>query len=646
MSSNLLRRVQLRSRADGSAPSTPSTPVSMYSTPMHASAKSNMAGEQVEIRVNYQRMLRGLLFRACMVSLVLKFMLLCTYQSTDFEVHRNWKAITHSLPMNRWYHESTSVWTLDYPPFFAFLEYLLSWPARLFDPQMLEISEAPYQSWSATVYMNITVMVLDGLLYISAIGLLLIKPIKLGLQVEHQTDDGWLIALVFMPGLFILDHIHFQYNGFMVGLLLLSLTLLTETHRDGEVLLGAALFSSLLCMKHLYITLAPAVLIHCLTNYVLVNGVTERDRSIVTVSAGYRFLSLALVVLSVVFLAFSPFILLSADSPTGELGQIFRRLLPFDERGLIHTYWAGNAWAPYVAVDRVLSRFIRLLPTSLQHSGLFPMSWLAPPVPSGLTRGIIGEVLFHILPSPRPWHCLLLTLVSSLPALAQLCNWSHSKTDREADNGKPAMAPLNSPRPTTPGLRRAGAVTGTTSAAKASSTALFEGAMRCSLSAYFFGWHVHEKASLTFTVLLLALAALPFLRNDESTRTGNRDRQLRADALLAVVGSAMSYLPLIPESPSKLAARMLIVFGGIVTLKALRFPDFGSVPVFHRVLLIGSVMVELFFVFVPTPLVPERLQSMEFLPYLIHSLYAAMWTTHLWLRHCWIWALSRPRERE
>jgi alpha-1,3-glucosyltransferase len=153
---------------------------------------------------------------------------------------------------------------------------------------------------------------------------------------SKRTAHAAALAIFLSPGLLIIDHIHFQYNGCMYGLLILSIVFAQE----GSLLLSGLLFAALLCMKHIYLYLAPAYFVYLLRAYCL------SPRSIFQIQF-FNCIKLGVGIVTIFAVAFGPFVYWD------QIPQVMSRLFPFS-RGLCHAYWAPNVWAMYSFTDRVL----------------------------------------------------------------------------------------------------------------------------------------------------------------------------------------------------------------------------------------------------------------------------------------------------
>lgn len=419
----------------------------------------------------------------------------CSYsRSTDFEVHRNWLAITSSLPLKKWYYEQTSIWTLDYPPLFAWFERLLGLFAPLFDERMLVISSTPYESYATVIFQRLTVILadcvflyavykwIDHICFKSATFFHKVQLVSMFFEEEiiksQYTDrteyryTSWqdlrtLLSVCFIlnPALLLVDHIHFQYNGLLLGILLLSLLHVEK----GNFITSAFLFAILLNMKHIYLYIAPAYFIYLLRRYTL-----DRHFNFSLT----KFTQLALVVAGVFVLSFGPFY--------NQIPQVLSRLFPF-KRGLTHSYWAPNVWAIYNTIDLLLAKVLRV--------GGKP----------GYTSGIVQEFDHLVLPSVRPLVPLVLSVLFMLPALLHL--WRKTYFN-------PFCGLL-----------------------------FLRTVVICAYASFLFSWHVHEKAVL---IVLLPMTPLVFY----SPKDGSNFIILSASATASIV-------PLLPE-PAEIPIYLLL----------------------------------------------------------------------------------------
>ncbi|KAI3337626.1 glycosyltransferase family 57 protein [Xylariaceae sp. AK1471] len=492
--------------------------------------------------------------QCAIVATAFKILLFPAYKSTDFEVHRNWLAITNSLSPWEWYYEKTSEWTLDYPPFFAYFEWLLSQPAKLVDPAMLRVHNLEYDSWK-TVYFQRSTVIVTELVLIYALQ----RFVESSNGIYKRAAHAAALSVLLSPGLLIIDHIHFQYNGAMYGLLILSLVLARQKF---SLLSSGLLFAALLCMKHIYLYLAPAYFIFLLRTYCL------SPRSVLSIQF-LNCLKLGLGIVVIFAAGFGPFAL------KGQIPQILSRLFPFS-RGLCHAYWAPNVWALYSFVDRLLIFVAPRMGLPVKVEAI-----------NSVTRGLVGDTAFAVLPEITPRLCFALTVLFQSIPLVKLF-------------------------------------------ARPSWDAFIGAVTLCGYASFLFGWHVHEKAIL--------LVLIPFSLIALKDR-----RHLSAFRPLAVSGH-VSLFPLL-FTPAEFPIKTVYTIFWLV-LFLMGFDRLAPASKRPRFFLFDRLTIIYIAVSIPLIVYCSLLhqvifgKSYEFLPLMFMSSYSALGVVVSWVGFMFVYFTS------
>lgn len=184
-----------------------------------------------------------------------------------------------------------------------------------------------YETPSHKHFMRFTVIAADILL--------LLPAIWYAVTVVYRKEDlesklNVFVALAAQPGLLLIDHGHFQYNGISLGLAILSTALILDDHD----LLGSMAFSLSLNYKQMSLYYAPAFF------FVLLAKSVRHPAGVISFTSFSRLFQIGLVVLATFAVCWSPFLL--QNDPLAQVSQIFYRIFPV-ARGLYEDKVA-NFW--------------------------------------------------------------------------------------------------------------------------------------------------------------------------------------------------------------------------------------------------------------------------------------------------------------
>ncbi|KAL7510900.1 hypothetical protein ACHAXN_007727 [Cyclotella atomus] len=323
----------------------------------------------------------------------------------DYEAQRHWMELTYHLPLSEWYYYDLSYWGLDYPPLTAYVSWFFGYIADtlgsvhglevLKDLMALHDSRG-FENERGKMYMRFTVLVMDLLVYISAVWEIAPRLLNGTTDIIREKERIRLLTMALaQPAILLMDHGHFQYNTVSLGLALWSfhfMTMHSNPFKKDESstssltfvgpILGSVLFSLALNFKQMELYHAPAVFAYLLGRCFECSNVqsTTKDneggtmtsmnnRNVIT-----KFCSLGITVISSFAILWFPFAIYPRSGTNARLfhlagvTQVLKRLFPF-QRGLfegkVANIWCALSVKPFSIRRRVPEEILPLMASGL-----------------------------------------------------------------------------------------------------------------------------------------------------------------------------------------------------------------------------------------------------------------------------------------
>ena len=386
------------------------------------------------------------------------------------------------------------------------MEYILGSISKLIDPAITNIKNHDYAAWSCVAYQRATVLIGDFLLFFA------LSKLCRALSLSKKTFTLLLASIQAFTGLVLVDNMHFQYNTILFSVFFLSIAYIANE----QFIIGALFYTVALCMKHIFVYTAPGFLAFYLKYYILQN----KKLSLTSIS---NLIKVGSCIVFTIFISFSPFIMIALREKGLEpIIQIFRRLFQF-KRGLLHSYWAANAWAIYSFTDKVM---LLLKGNSIGSKK------------NTSAGGVTKETGFDVLPDITPMISNGIVIGCTLIFILKCLIFDKRVDSKYGDTEKVFVR-------------------------KQKAKSLIRYCIVANLIFYNFGWQVHEKAFIIVSLLTIMYYVINQSQEEYNEKGTGRsdipnDILITLSSLIVTVGS-LTQMPLIHDYRDYLPKIMLFI---------------------------------------------------------------------------------------